>query len=261
MARFDNKNIFLMPFKTLALAMCILCLSASYAAAANINVLCSTALTGPLMTLVPEFEQATGHKVTIDFKITKNIVELVRGGQRPDLIIVGNEAAADLEKEGKLVPNSRIDIGSTSVGIAVRNGAPKPDISSVDAFKQSLLSAKAIAVSKSGLSGVHFMRTVEKLGITNEMRPKLKLLEGSGRTADFVASGEADVAVQLISELIGVEGTEVVGPFPPGVDNTIILTSGVSVDAKEPAGASALVSFLRSPSIKVKMKKTGINPM
>jgi molybdate transport system substrate-binding protein len=246
--------------RAIALGVVGICLSAT-SAAAEITVLCSTALTDSLAVLMPEFERETGHKVAAVFKTTNVIVDQVRGGQEADLIIVGHDAAVDLEKLGKLVAGSRLDIASSSVGLAVRAGAVKPDITTVEAFKQTMLAAKVVAVSKTGLSGVHFLRVTEKLGIANEMRPKLKLVEGAGRTADFIATGEADMAVQLISELMGAKGVEVVGPFPPGIDNSIVLTSGIFVGAKVPEAARALVTFLKAPSTGPALKRTGVEPM
>lgn len=258
---FADIRIFGTPVKTIIFAVFSLLLCTTSVVAADISVLCSTALSEPMAVLVPRFEHATGHKVEITFKTTNTILEQIRSGHGADLIIVGSEAATALEKEGKLLSGSRVDIGSTSVGIAVRSGTPKPDISSVEAFKQTFLSAKVVVISKSGLSSAHFLRVIEKLGMTNEIKPKLKFAEGSGRTAEYLGKGEADVAVQLISELMGVGGAEVVGPFPSGVDSKIVLTAGISVGAKEPEAAKSLITFLSSPTTGPALKKTGVDPM
>lgn len=195
------------------------------------------------------------------FRPTNIILDQVRSGKVADLIIVASDAVADLEKQGKIVAGSRLDIASSSVGLAVLAGAQRPDISSADALKQTLLATKSVAISKFGLSANHFFRVVEKFGITDEMKPKLKLVEGAGRTADLVVKGEAEIAVQLITELMAVRGVEVVGPFPPGVESTIVLTSGIFVGAKEPDAANALVTFLKVPATRLALKRTGAEPM
>ena len=166
-----------------------------------------------------------------------------------------------LGKQGKVVPGTVLDVSSTGVGLAVRSGAAKPDISTVDAFKQTMLKGGTVAVAKVGLSGEHFMRVVNKLGIADQMKPKIMLLPGSVRTAEMVAQGKADMAVQLITELKAVKGVEIVGTLPAGIDNNIITTAGVFADAGEPEAAKALAKFLSAPAAAPVLRKFGMSPM
>lgn len=154
---------------------------------------------------------------------------------------------------------SIVDLARVGVGVAVKQGAPKPDISTVDAFKKALLNAKTVAYTTAGQSGQHFMSTLEKLGIADQVKAKAKTLPG-GDVAEFVAKGEADVAIQLIPELASVHGVEVVGPLPAEIQTYIVLTGGVGANAKDKAGAQAFIKYLTTPAAISVIKAKGMEP-
>ena len=222
--------------------------------AAEIRVLASNALTDVMGELVPAFERTSGHKVVASYEPTIGVLSRIKNGEPFDAVIIIKQSVAELKGAGKVVAGSQVDIA----GVAVRAGVPKPDISSTEAFKRTLLNAKSIARSEIGASGIHFTQVLEKLGIAEEVKPKLKTVQGAGRTADLVANGEAEIAVQMISELLPVTGVQVVGPLPGDLYYEIALTGGVSSGAREPDAATALMKFLSSPAAAPVLKKKGM---
>ena len=226
--------------------------------AAEMRVLASNALTDVMGELVPAFERTSGHKVVASYEPTIGVLSRIKNGEPFDAVIIIKQSVEELKGAGKIVAGSQVDIARTSMGIAVRAGVPKPDISSTEAFKRTLLNAKSIARSEIGASGIHFTQVLEKLGIAEEVKPKLKTVQGATRTADLVANGEAEIAVQMISELLPVTGVQVVGPLPGDLYYEIVLTGGLSSGAKEPDAATALMKFLSSPAAAPVLKKKGM---
>ncbi|MFZ1216749.1 MAG: substrate-binding domain-containing protein, partial [Pseudolabrys sp.] len=161
--------------------------------------------------------------------------------------------------QGKVVDGSATDLARAGLGVAVKQGAPKPDISTVEAFKSTMLNAKAIAYTTAGQSGLHFISVTEKLGIADQVKAKGKTIPG-GAAAEFIVKGEADTAVQLIPELASVPGVEVVGPFPAELQNYIVLTGGVGTNAKDKVGAQALIKYLTTPAAISVIKAKGMEP-
>jgi molybdate transport system substrate-binding protein len=184
--------------------------------AAEVKVLSTHAALEVLNELGPEFERTTGNKLSFSYDPANVIKRQIENGATFDVVLITRSAIDDLTKQGKILPDTRVNIGRSGLGVADRKGAPKPDISNVDSFKQALLSAKSIIRSTEGNSGVYFERLMDRLGISDEMKGKVRL-GPSGRVAEFVARGEVEVAVQQISELLPVAGTEFVGPFPQEV--------------------------------------------
>ena len=225
--------------------------------AADIKVLSTNALTDVIGEVLPQFERR-GHKVAIEFKPTNILMERIRGGEQADVLILGRQALLDLEKQGKIAAGTRADLAQSSVALAIRAGLPRPDISTPEAFKKALLASKGIASSRVGLSGLHLMSVLDKLGIANEVKPKIRIVDGGGRTAELIVKGEADMAVQLVSELLPVKGVQVVGPFPKGLDNTIVLTGGVSAGTKQAAAGKAFLAFLMEPAMLPVLKANGM---
>jgi molybdate transport system substrate-binding protein len=226
--------------------------------AADVKILSSNAMTEVMTDLVPEFERATGHKVVATFEPTNAILNRIKTGEAADVIILIQQSIDELKKTGKVVPGSEADLAKTSLGIAVRAGAPKPDISTVEAFKDAMLSAKSVAVSEVGASGLYFRRMLERLGIGEAMKPKLKILPGATRTAEVVAKGDAEIAVQMMSELQSVSGAEIVGRLPGDLHYEILLTAALDAGAKEPAAGTALIKFLASPTVSPALKRKGM---
>jgi molybdate transport system substrate-binding protein len=165
----------------------------------------------------------------------------------------------DLARQGKVAPGSRADLARSGIGVAVKSGAPKPDIGSVDAFRRTLLSAKSIAYTATGASGIYFAGVTEKLGIGAEVKAKAKTPAG-GHVAELVARGEAEMAVQMISELRGVPGADYVGPLPGDLQMYTVFSAGIFAGAKEAEAAQALIRFLSTPDAAATYKAGGMEP-
>jgi molybdate transport system substrate-binding protein len=240
-------------------------LVAGTAAAAEVKVMNSGGFAAPYRALAPEFEQATHNKLEIAWGPSMGTthdaipVRLARGEQVDVLIMVAS-ALDDLVKEGKVVPSSRVDIARSFIGMAVKAGAPKPDISTVAALKQTLLNAKSIAYSDSA-SGV-YLSTVgfKQLGIADQIAGKSHMIPATP-VGEIVAKGEAELGFQQLSELMPVPGIELVGPLPDGVQKVTMYAAGISVDSKQPAAAKAFVQFLTSPGVAPTVKSFGLDPV
>jgi molybdate transport system substrate-binding protein len=179
------------------LGLALLLMHTATAGAAEITILCSTGVKTVVAQLAPQFEQATGHKLNVSFDASNLLKDQIDAGKPFDVAILTPALIDALIKQGKVVDGTAVAIARAGVGIAVKVGAPKPDISSVDAFKRALLNAKSIAYTSAGQSGLHFARVIEKLGIADEVKTKAKTIPG-GPTGNLVVNGEADLAVQLI---------------------------------------------------------------
>jgi molybdate transport system substrate-binding protein len=169
----------------------------------------------------------------------------------------------DLVKQGKIVADSKIILARSGMGVAVRTGAPKPDISTPDTLKRTLLAAKSIVYTNPALrspSGVHFAQVLERLGIAEEMKAKSKLHDGSSFNAELVAKGEIEIAIQQISEIVTVQGAELLGPLPGDLQLTTVFATGIGTGAKEPAAAKEFIKFLSSPAAAVVIKAKGMEP-
>ena len=234
------------------------------AAAAEIKVLSAVAMRPALDELAPQFERATGHKLTISYAVAGELRKRIEGGEFGDMTILPRPWFEPLLTQGKITAGSQMILARSTVGVSVRAGAPKPDISSVEAVRRSLLAAKSIVYgdpAKGGASGVHFVRVLEKLGIVEEMKPKTILVPGAG-AAEVVARGEAEIAVSQTIDLIRVAGADYVGPLPPELQNTtdFVFSAGVLASAKEPDAAKALIKFLSGPDAARVIKSKGMEP-
>jgi molybdate transport system substrate-binding protein len=211
--------------------------------------------------LGPQFERETGNKLVISYGGTGGLVNRIKNGEPADVVIVTTPALDNMVKLGKIVEHGRKAIAQTGVGIAIRRGAPRPDISSADALKRTLLAAQSIAYSNpadGGASGIVFAQVVEKLGIADQLKLKTKLVPGGGSSGALAASGEAEIAVQMISELMPVSGAEVVGPLPPGLQSLVVFSAGVGADAANPAAAQQLILFLSSSAAAPVLREAGL---
>jgi molybdate transport system substrate-binding protein len=216
------------------------------------------------LALVPQFERATGHTVTTDAISTgigeDSIASRVRRGEPVDVLILTRAALDELITEGRVVAASRVDLARSSIGMAVRRGAPKPDISSVDALKRALLQAKSIAYSAQ-VSGVYLSTELfPRLGIADEVKKKSRRVE-MGRVGTVIARGEAEIGFQQISELLEVPGIDYVGPLPAEVQRVTVFSAGVSTGARSLGAARALIEFLASPTGTDIMAKSGLDPI
>jgi molybdate transport system substrate-binding protein len=229
------------------------------AGAAAIKVLCSNSLHAVLKELVPDFERASGHKVAISYETAIQAMSSIRNGAAADAIILNAPSIDELTKLGKIAPGSSRTLARCGIGIAVRAGAPKPHIGSVEAFKRALLDAKSIAHTEVGASGIHFMKLIERLGIAAQVKAKTHTRPG-GLIGELVANGEAELAVQQIPELMAVAGIDVVGPLPNELQATTTVTAAVFSDAGQPDAAHAFLAFLLTPAAAGVFKAKGFDP-
>jgi molybdate transport system substrate-binding protein len=248
-----------------ALAIGLVLLWGGVAWSAEVKVMISGGLTAAYKQLVPQFEHATENKVVTvagpSMGTTYNAipVRLARGEPADVLIMVGY-ALGDLIKDGKVVADSRRDIARSPIGMVVRAGTPKPDISTVESFKRTLLAAKSVVYSDSA-SGVYVgTEMFERLGILDQMKPKSRPVPADP-VAGVVARGDAELGFQQISELLPVPGVDLVGPLPAEVQKITIFSAGIVAGAKEPEAGRALIRFLASAEAAPVIEKTGLDPM
>jgi molybdate transport system substrate-binding protein len=244
---------------TLAAALAGTLIGTGMTQAADINVLASNALKEAYLELVPGFEKATEHKVATTWAGTNDIKKRMAAGETYDLVIMAGPALDELVKQGKIVPGSRVDLAKSGVGVAVRAGAPKPDISSGDALKRALLAAKSIAYS-SGPSGVYMEGLFRRLGIADEIKPKLKQTQPGNPVGEVIARGDAEIGFQQVSELLPIAGIDYIGPLPPDIQHITVFSGGIHTGAKEPDAAKALVKFITAPAAVPVIKKKGMEP-
>jgi molybdate transport system substrate-binding protein len=217
---------------------------------ASIAVLSSLALKGVLEEFRPSFERSLGTALELRFDATQAILGRLNNGEQAELLILTAESMQNLGL--KQVRN----LGSSGVGIAVRAGAPKPDIGSVEAFKRTLTAAKSVAHSKVGASGIYFAELLDRLDITLQKR----IVVEKGPVGLVVASGEAEIGVQQLCELAPVAGIEIVGPLPDAVQRVTHFAAGIPANAANPQGAAALLELLRSEAARAAMRKGGLQP-
>ena len=224
----------------------------------EIKVMASAAFKEAYLELVPEFERATGHKVVTLWVPSVQMMSRLKGGETVDLVIMSAASLDELIGAGIVAAGDRYDIARSGIGIAVRAGAPKPDISSGEAIKRAVLAAKAIAYS-TGPSGVYLAGLFQRMGIADTIKDKVKISQGFP-AGSFVASGEAELAFQQISELLPVPGIELVGPLPADIQQITVFSAGLHVGAKAPDAARALVKFLTAPAAAPVTRKKGMEP-
>lgn len=229
------------------------------ASAAEIKVLSTQATQEAYLELVAQFEKASGHKVTTIFTGTLNVQKRLADGELYDLIIMAGPAIDDQIKQGNAVAGSRVDIAKSGTGLAVRKGAVKPDISSVDAFKRTLLAAKSIGYS-TGPSGLYMLGVFEKLEIADQLKGKLKQTPSGVFVGTLIASGETEIGFQQIAELVHFAGIDYVGPLPGELQRMTMFSAGVHAGAKQAEAARALVKFLTAPAAAPVIRKHGLEP-
>jgi molybdate transport system substrate-binding protein len=252
-------------FRALVLGLAAAVLLANAAGAAEVRVMISGGLTAAYHALVPEFERVTGNKVLTAYGpsmgTTVNAIPIrLQRGEPADVLIMVGYALGDLVKQGKVVADSRVDLVKSPIGIAVRSGAPKPDISSTDAVKRALLAAKSIAYSDSA-SGVYVSTEMfQRLGIADAMKDKAKMIPAEP-VAGVVARGDAEIGLQQISEMLPVPGVDIVGQLPPDLQKITVFSAGIATVSKEPDAGRALIKFLASPAASAAIVKSGMEPI
>jgi molybdate transport system substrate-binding protein len=218
-------------------------------AAAEIKVLTAGAMRGVLEALVPDFEKGSGHKVVLDNATAGALAKRIGEGEAFDLAIITPQVIDGLVAKGKIA-GPRVDLAKVGMGVAIKDGAPAPDIATVEAFKAALIAAKSVAYidpKAGGSSGIYFDGLIDRLGIGEAIRAKARLKAG-GYVADLVASGEAELAVHQISEILPVKGVRLVGPLPAPIQNTTVYAAGFAASAQERGAAKALLDHLAGPA-------------
>lgn len=223
-----------------------------------IQVLSTNAVRGALAELVPQFERASGHRAEVAYASTDRMMSRIREGEAADVLIATAAAIGELADQGRVIASSRIDIGSTGVGIAVRRGARKPDISSVEALKRALLDADSVAWTARGASGIHFASIVEQLGIAQQVHARVI---PAGLVGEALARGEAEIGAQMVSEILAVPGAELVGPLPAEVQKTVHFSAAVMTATKDREAAQAFIAFLATRDTAQALEASGITPV
>jgi molybdate transport system substrate-binding protein len=223
----------------------------------TIAVLSSLATREAYLELVPQFEQSTGSKVATTWAGTVDINKRMAAGEVFDLVISSNAAIGELTNQGKIVAGTGTILAKAGIGIGVRKGAPKPDVGTPDAFKRALIAAKTVGLS-TGPSGVYLEKLFERLGVADAVKAKTRLIPSGGTVSTLLASGEAEIGFQQISEIAQAEGVDYVGPLPAELQLISVFTAGVHSAAAHPGEARALVKFLTAPASLAVMKKHGL---
>jgi len=213
--------------------------------------------------LIQRFEATSGHKLAVTWGTAPMLVKRIESGETADVLILSRAGIDQVKAQGKVAPGSDVTLAGSGVAIAVKADAPKPDISTPEALKKTLLDCRAIAYSEpsaGGASGVYFAKLLERLGIAEAMEPKTKYPPAGGFSAELLLTGEADLAVQQKPELLHVKGTEIVGFLPGDLNLVTAFAAGVMAGSKNADAAKALIGFLRTPDAKAAFKAKGLEP-
>ena len=244
---------------TIALSGILAMALATSLQAAELKVIAGGSMTALLNELAPPFEKTTGHKLSIHFDSTPNIVARVNAGTPFDVVVVPVDVFKDAAARARFAPGPTVDIARVGYGIAFRAGAPKPDVSTPDALKKTLLAAASIASVPASAAGAYVTKVFERLGIAEEMKAKTKAQAGPPQIAPAVAKGEAELGVFLTNVLIG-PGVELAGAFPAELQQELVFTSAIAADTKEGDAAKAFIDYLKSPAATATIKAGGMTP-
>jgi molybdate transport system substrate-binding protein len=227
--------------------------------AAELQVLAGGAMAGPLRELATQFESATGHKLVFRFGTTPELIKLATTGGPFDLGVVPREVFKDVAAQGQFASGPTTDIARVGLGVAVRSGAPKPDISTSEALRQTLLKAQSIATVPASAAGAQVLRVFESLGISEAMKAKTKAQTGPAQVVEVVAKGQAELGVFLINVLTA-PGLDVVGPIPAELQQEVVFTAAIAASTKEAEAAKAFITYLMTPASTAVLKAKGMNP-
>lgn len=226
------------------------------AEAAEINVMSTVAFKDAYLEMLPAFERTSGHKVVTQWVPTVEVLRRIKAGETVDLVLMAANGLEDLAKAGKIESASQTPFVKSGVGMAVRAGAPRPDVSSVETFKRTLLAAKSVGYS-TGPSGSYLVGLFERLGIAADIKAKTKLIQGEP-VGEFVARGEAEIGFQQIPEILPVKGIQYLGPLPAEIHYTTVFSAGLHNAAKQAEAARAWIKYLKTPEAAVFYKKYGM---
>jgi molybdate transport system substrate-binding protein len=227
--------------------------------AAEIVVLTNQGVVSAVRELGPAYEHASGNKVVISYQIGPAFMAKINSEAPGDIVTQSRDGMDDLVKRGKVVPGSRADFARAGIGVAVKAGAPKPDIATPDAFKRAMLAAKSIAYSRAGASGLYVAKLMEQLGIADAMKDKTKLVDGVP-VAEVVAKGEAEIGMQQINVILPIAGIDYVGPLPPEIQDYVVFSAAVLTASKQPEAATAMIRFMAAPAATPLIRKGNMEP-
>jgi len=230
----------------------------SIASAAEIKVLCSNGIKAVVEELVPQFEQATKHKVVITYGLSAALKRQIESGEPFDVAVLTPPLIDDLIMQGKVARDTRIVLARSGIALAIRVGAQKPDIRTTDALKRTLLASKSIAYAKEGAGGVFFSELVQRLGLGDALRSKVRLTASGVEVGASVARGDAQLGVLPLSEILSLPGVEVLGTFPADVQGYAVMVAGVSAGTTHGAAAKEWLDFLMAPAVLPVLKKRGM---
>ena len=242
----------------LALAAMILA-PAARATAAEIKLMASNAVKDAYVELLPMFEKQSGHKVTVIWGGTIDLKKRIGDGEITDIVITPANDIDDLIRSGQLAQGSRVDLVKSIIGVAVRRGTPRPDLSSGESLKKALLASKAVIIS-GGPSGYYMRDLFDKMGISAALKPKMTQIASGEPVGEALARGEGDIGFTQVSEFLSIQGIDYVGPMPADVQLVTVFSSGVHKAAPSPDAAKALVRFLTGPNAMPVLKKAGLEP-
>jgi molybdate transport system substrate-binding protein len=230
----------------------------------ELKVYSTIGVQGAVEQLIPQFEQTSGYRLVVTWATAPMLVKRIQGGETADVMILNLAGIDTMSQEGRIAPGSAVTLASSGVAIAVKAGAPKPDISTAEALKKTLRDARSISYTDpaaGGASGIYFAKLLERMGIADEINAKNKFPPPGGFSGNFLLTGEAELAVQQKPELMHVAGTEIVGPLPGDLNFVTVFAAGVWVDSKDSDAAHALVQFLHSPEAATVFRARGLDPL
>ncbi len=234
-------------------------LGRSAAGAGELKVLSGNGGRAAVSELSARFERETGHKVVVEFAVNPTVRKRIEAGEAFDVAVLNPPTLDPLIQQGKVLADSRAVIGRIGLGVGIKAGAPRPDLSTVEGFKQALLNTKSVAYPEEGASGIYFTSLVTRLGIAEEMKSRLRPMPGE-YNVEVVATGEAEMVVVVASRMFGVKGVEVAGLLPPELQTWIGFATGVSARAKDPALARQLTRYFTAPSAEPLLREIGMEP-
>lgn len=226
--------------------------------AAEVQVRATGALSGAFNEIVSQFERTSGHKLTVKFAASPVVIKQIEAGDPFDIAIAVAGPMNDAARQGFFASGERPVVCSVALGVAVRAGAPKPDLGSAEAFKRALVNAKSVSILPDSVNGKHFISVFERMGIGEEMKAKIKAQKDPPQVAEAVAKGEAEIALLVSNLLIGVPGVDYAGLVPAEYQQTLVFTAAVGAKAKEPEAASAFIKHLGSPAALAVIKANGM---
>jgi molybdate transport system substrate-binding protein len=233
------------------------------AGAAELKVISAGAVRGLIAGMIADYSRATGHKFEFKVGTTGQLRTIIASGEPADLIIASAPLMAELEKSGKMTPGSRADLGRVGIGVAIREGASAPDLSTPEAFKQALIDARSVAYTdprEGGTSSIYMLGVLDRFGITDVVTAKAVLANGGRDAVEKVARGEAAIAVTLISEIVPVQGARLAGPVPQALQLYTVYAAAIPASSTDPAAARAFIVALSGPAMADRWASAGFEP-